>query len=72
MQQLALALVQLVWGLDPHFDEQVALAVTVQDGHAFAADSHRRARLRAFGNLQRVFAFQRRHLNLSAQRGLGK
>ena len=46
------------------------LAVSVQHRHALVPQLEMRAGLRAFGDLQRVLAFQRRHLDLRAQRCL--
>jgi hypothetical protein len=37
-EQLALALVQFPGGLHPHFDEEIAFAVSVEQRNAFAAD----------------------------------
>ena len=37
LQQLALALVQLAGSLHPHFDEQIAFAVSVENRNALAA-----------------------------------
>src|ERR1700730_5229127 len=43
LQQLALTFVELARSLHPHFDEQIALAVSIEHRHAFAPDAERRA-----------------------------
>jgi hypothetical protein len=72
LQEFTLAFVQLVGCLNSNFDEQIALPVTIQHGHAFPPDAHRRSGLRPFRDFQCVFAFESRHSNLSSQRRLGK
>ena len=52
LQQFALALVQLPRSLHPHFDEQIAFAVSVEYRHALAADAQRCARLGPSGTLR--------------------
>src|SRR5450755_2499748 len=69
-QQLALSLVQLAWGLHPHFDEEIAFAVPVEYGHTLAADAQRRTRLSPFGHFQNVLAFERRNADFGAEGGL--
>jgi len=72
LQQFALALVQLGWSLNAKLDEQIPLAVAIQHGHAFAANTHGGARLHALRHFQRMFILQGGDANLGAERGLSK
>ena len=67
-----LPLVQFAGGLDADLDVQIAFAMAVQHGHAFATDAHGSARLHCFGDFQSVFAFQGGNANLSSERSLAE
>ena len=71
-EQLALAFIQLARSLHSHFDEQIAFAVSVEDGHTLAPDAQRGARLSAFRHLQRLWAFKSGNTDFHAQRRLRK
>src|SRR5271157_6343815 len=51
-----------------HMKIHIAASATVRVGQAFALQPENRAALRAFGDLQRLFPIQARHLQLRAQR----
>lgn len=70
LQQFFLALVELRWNLDPHFNVEIALAAPIHDWHAFVADAERCVRLRPLRNLQGVLAFHGRHSDLRPHRSL--
>jgi len=70
LQQLALALCELRWSLQPDFDEEVSLAMAIQYWNPLAADLQDGPGLRAFRNLQSVLGFKGWDFNLSSQRGL--
>src|ERR1039458_112131 len=72
MQLRLLRTVQMRRHLDLDANVQIALAIALQIFHAAAFESQQRAGLRAGGNFDRRTAFERRHFNLRAQRGLHK
>src|SRR6201987_5171790 len=62
LQQFTLALCELGRRLRPDFHEQIAFSAALQHRHALVLDTERRPGLRALGNLQNLFAFERGHL----------
>ena len=70
LEQLALARGQAARRLDDHLDQLVAAPVAVKIDDALALEAQDLARLRAGRNLQLHFAFERRHFDLGAERGL--
>ena len=71
-EQFALALGQLAGRLHTHFDEQVALATSIENWHALVANPEAAAGLGSFRDFELVIALQGRHHNFGAQSGLGK
>ena len=72
LQQFALTLGELCGRLHAHFDEQIALSVTVQGRYSLITNLEGCARLSAFGYPQRLLAFERWNLNLCAKSGLSE
>src|SRR6185503_14224194 len=62
-----LTLIQFCRGQQTNLDEQVAFAMAIQHGNALIPQLQHRTRLRAFGNLESLLAFEGRHLNLGTQ-----
>ena len=58
LEQFTLAPVEFSRSLQANFNEEVALAVTIEHGDAFAANAQRCARLRSFRNFECVFTFE--------------
>jgi hypothetical protein len=71
-QQFFLNASQLFRRLHRHLHNQVAATMFVQVRNAFAAQTNFLPALRALGNLHWRFTFQRRNIDLRAQRRLRK
>src|SRR5690349_15848251 len=72
LQQVLLLACEIGGRNHAHENVVVPSSVAVQVGNSFSAQLEARARLRSFRNVQGLFAFERFHLNRSAQRGGGK
>src|SRR4051812_22234336 len=72
LQQLALSLIQLRRSLHANFDDQIAFAMSTQDGNTLPLHAQRCPRLRSFRDFQHVVAIQSGDGDLSAERSLRK
>src|SRR5690606_3858529 len=70
LEQLALALGQVLRRFDLNLNVHVAVGLRAEHGHAFALEAELLAALRTFRDLHACdAAFDRRHLDLAAERG---
>src|SRR5215471_1063978 len=70
LQQFLLAFVQLAGNLYTHFDIEVALAVSIQDGDSLVTNAEGRPGLCSLGDLQGVLALHGGHANFGTHGGL--
>ena len=71
LQQLALSFADLGRSLHTNLHKQIALAASVQNRHAFAADAERAAGLGSLRHFEGMFTLKRRNIDFRAQCSLG-